>query len=292
MKCLVIGGNRFVGLRVVNLLDKVPGIDLHVLNRTGQVAHVKNAAIYKGDRNRLETTFLDTDWDVVIDFACFNQAEAENALGFFKNVGRYIFISTVSVYDRLGNVKEDLFQPEKLDLTLPPAAPPNYQDGKRRAEAVFHQQNRFPVMSVRFPVMLGPDDYTHRLDFHIDRVKRSEPIFIPNMNAKISMIHAEDAANFIVWAMDKKSLTGPVNVASADPISLGGLMGQIELVTGIKPTLAKSEDGDNHSPYAPEKDWYMNTEKLRKAGLNPRPIADWLPGLIGEPPKSKPRFVH
>jgi nucleoside-diphosphate-sugar epimerase len=291
MKCLVIGGNRFVGLRVVHALDKIPGVELHVLNRTGQVAHTKNATIYKGDRNRLETAFLGSDWDVVIDFACFTQAEAERSLEFFKNVGRYIFISTISVYDESADLKEDAVQPEKHDLSKPAIVPPTYQDGKRRAEAVFHQQNRFPVMSVRFPVILGPDDYTHRLDFHIDRVKRSEPIFIPNMNAKISMVHAEDAANFLLWALDKK-LAGPVNVASRDPISLAGLMGQIELVTGIKPTLAKSEDGDNHSPYAPKEDWYVNTEKMRKAGFDPRPIKDWLPALIGDPPNVKPRFVH
>ena len=31
-----VGGNRFVGLRVANALDKMPGLDLHVINRTGQ----------------------------------------------------------------------------------------------------------------------------------------------------------------------------------------------------------------------------------------------------------------
>lgn len=41
MKILIIGGNRFVGLRLSMLLDKDKSCDLHILNRTGQAAHVK-----------------------------------------------------------------------------------------------------------------------------------------------------------------------------------------------------------------------------------------------------------
>jgi nucleoside-diphosphate-sugar epimerase len=289
MKCLIIGGNRFVGLRVAVALDARPSTELEIINRTGQAAHVKNAVIHKGDRKDLAAAHLERDWDVVIDFACFNQAEAEASVKFFGQVGSYIFISTLSVYERGANLTEDRFQAEKWDLAKP--ATGDYQDGKRRAEAVFAQQNQLPVLAVRLPLILGPDDYTNRLDFHIDRVQRSEAIYIPNPAAKISMIHAQDAADFILWAIDRK-LTGPLNVCSPDSISMNALMGQIELVTGIKPKLASAEHEDNHSPYAPAGDWWMNSERLVRAGFKVRPISDWLPGLIGTPPTYKPRFVH
>ena len=153
MKVLVIGGNRFVGLRVANALDARPDIELHVINRTGQVAHTKNATIYKGDRNRLETAHLDRDWDLVIDFACYKQSEAESALAFFGDVKRYMNISTGSVYVEGLDLKETAWDPLEFDLKQP-ADLTSYQDGKRRCEAVFHQQTKFPVLSVRFPFIV------------------------------------------------------------------------------------------------------------------------------------------
>jgi len=292
VKCLIIGGNRFVGLRLANALDLVTGIDLHVLNRTGQVAHTKNAVIHKGDRAHLATTFLDTDWDIIFDFAAYTQKDAEGSLQFFKKVSRYIFISTSSVYSGPADRKEEDFRPDKFDLGQPAKVPPDYSDGKRRTEAAFTQQNQFPVLSVRFPFIVGPDDYTHRLDFHIDRTLRSDSIYFPNPSAKLSMVHSEDAARFLEWAMTQPKLAGPLNVASPDSISLSGLMGQIELITGIKPVLASAEKDDNHSPFEVDTDCFINTDRMIQAGFQTRPIAEWLPSLIGKIPTIKPRFVH
>ena len=292
MKCLVIGGNRFVGLRLVHILDQLSDLELHVINRTGQVAHTKNAVIHKGDRRNLDATFLDRDWDLIIDFACFNEEDATASLKYFRKVKRYILISTVSVYDQLGNLKEEDFDPAKFDLAVNAPEPGSYQNGKRRAEATFAQKTKIPTLSVRFPVILGPDDYTHRLDFHVERTQRSEEIYVPNLSAKISMIYSQDAAEFLLWSLTQTQLTGPVNVSSMEPISLTGLLGQIELVTGKKTRLAQAPLEGNESPYGSEKDFFVNTEKLRRAGFNPRPIADWLPGLIGKPPSDKPKFVH
>lgn len=289
MKCLIIGGNRFVGLRLSRMLDQLPGCELHVINRTGQVAHCKNAVVHKGDRRNLNSTFLDRDWDAVVDFACFNQAEATNALEFFGKVSRYIFVSTASVYDSKDGNREEDYDSSRFDLSRPALG--DYQDGKRRAEAVFAQRGQFPVLSVRFPVIAGPDDYTHRLDFHIERVTKGLPIHIPNPAARISMVNSEDAANFLMWAL-QRDLSGPLNVASRDPISMAALLAQIELITGRKPIFAKEESAETSSPYGPAADWFMNVEKLFASGFQTRPISEWLPGLIGVANVPTSRIVH
>lgn len=290
MKCLVIGGGRFVGLRLSRLLDQIPGIELHVMNRTGQVAHCKNAIVHKGDRARLNSSFLDKDWDLIIDFACFTEPDAKTALSFFKNVSRYVFISSASVYEAAGDRKEEDFSAEAWNLKSP-GKNGDYQDGKRRAEAVFAQQSQFPVLSVRFPFIVGPDDYTHRFDFHVDRAVKGEPIFVPNPEARISLIHSADAADFLRWSIDK-NLTGPLNVSSLEPISLKLIFAQIELMTGHKPILTSEETAENHSPYGVATDWYLNTDRLTKAGFVPRPIVDWIAELIGMPSAIKPKYVH
>jgi nucleoside-diphosphate-sugar epimerase len=50
-----------------------------------------------------------------------------------------------------------------------------YAEGKRMAEAVLFQKASFPVVSVRFPIILGPDDYSKRLRFQVRRISSGEP---------------------------------------------------------------------------------------------------------------------
>ncbi|NJL25340.1 MAG: NAD-dependent dehydratase, partial [Calothrix sp. SM1_5_4] len=134
--------------------------------------------MYKADRNNLLHSYLDHDWDAVIDFACFNDHQARATAEYFHSVKRYIFISTISVYDVGSDLREGNFDAG----TYPLPAVQNeldYKEGKRRAEAFFLQHTPFPTVLVRFPVILGPDDYTRRLHFHIERVQRGQPCTSP-----------------------------------------------------------------------------------------------------------------
>ncbi len=294
MKILIIGGSRFVGLRLSLLLEKIKGCEIHILNRTGQAPHCKSAVVYKGDRGNLALTHLARDWDLVFDFACYNQIQAESATQFFGKVSRYIFISTMSVYDFKGNLKESDVAPKDLDLSAEDANANEpgmqYKLQKRRAEAVFAQHAKFPVLSVRFPFILGPDDYRQRLEFHVGRIQRGEEICVPNPAARVSMIHSEDAARFLFWAKDQ-ILVGPLNVSSTKPLSIRDLILHIELVTGRKCVFSHEPSDENQSPYAPPNDFFMDTSLLNNAGFVVRPIADWLPELIGIP-DSAPRGTY
>jgi nucleoside-diphosphate-sugar epimerase len=291
MKTLVIGGNRFVGLRLSHLLDRLPDCQLHVLNRTGQVAHVKNATIYKGDRGNLPLSHLDSEWDLIYDFAGFTRQDAEASLNYFRRVGRYIFISTASVYDLGADVRETAFNAQTWDLNTPTPVGVDggkvYQYGKRQAEAAFTQAGAFPVLCVRFPFILGPDDYTHRLNFHVQHARDGEPIYAANSDARFSVVHAQDAAEFLFRARDRQS-TGSINVASRDPLTLRGLCAQIELISGHRarilprPTNAAEYFAD-FSPYSPDHDWFLNVDRLQADGFTARPHAEWLPDLTGPP---------
>jgi nucleoside-diphosphate-sugar epimerase len=281
MKVLIIGGNRYVGLRASIALDAREDVELHVLNRTGQVAHTRNAVVHKGSRQSLESAHLDRDWDVVIDFAAFNHLDAQTSVDFFKHVRRYVFISTASVYDPGGDRKEETFEPKMWPVETQPtdAQKQSYQFGKRQAEAVFAQQDKFPVSMVRFPFIVGPDDYTRRLIFHIERVQNGQPIYFPNPKAKISMVSADDATDFLLRSLTQ-TFTGPINVASPDPIALDGMMKLIEQATHKKAILMKKESDSNHSPYGVDQDMTMNVERLLSRGYKITPLKTWLPELI------------
>ncbi|MGE4131506.1 MAG: NAD-dependent epimerase/dehydratase family protein [Bdellovibrionales bacterium] len=283
MKVLVIGGNRFVGLRLSTDLDRSKEMDLSILNRTGQVAHVKNAAVYKGDRAHPGSTHIDLDWDVIVDFACYNERDALSATRFFRNVGRYIFISTASVYDYGAALRESDFDPRTWARQSIPSVtagqPTSYQDGKRRAESVFMTEAKFPVVCVRFPFILGPDDYTRRLEFHVERIQHGQPLFIPNLEAVISMIHAEDACRFLRWSMTQ-NFAGPLNVASPKPIKLNDLIRAISSQTGKKAILVDRPTDSNRSPYSPDDHFGLDCSAAKALGFSAPAIMDWLPDLI------------
>ncbi len=295
MKILIIGGNRFVGLRLSLLLDKDKSCDLHILNRTGQAAHVKNAAIFKGTRDNLAGSHVDKDWDVVVDFACFNYMQARSSIGFFGKVGRYIHISTGSVYDEGKRLREEeTFDPVKWQQHEIPSEEEKknpYQFGKRQAEAAFTQEAKFPTLLLRFPFILGLDDYTRRLDFHIKRIERGESIYMPNPEAHIALVDSTDAANFLQWSLTQ-TLTGPLNVASPQDIQLGNFLGQISRRVGRKAQLSTAASLDNSSPYGVSHDASMNVKKMQTAGFTTRPLDAWLPDLIDNLASSDGSQLH
>lgn len=292
MKTLIIGGNRFVGLRLAMELDKREEFDLSVVNRTGQSPHLKRAAIYKGDRRNLALSSVDRDWDLVIDFANYNEVDAQSALSHFKKVGRYILISTASVYDPGVNRKEADFDPGHFDLGAVPDTQFPYQDGKRRAETVFSLQNQISVLCVRFPFILGPDDYTRRLEFHVERIEKNQTLFVPNLASRISMVHAEDACRFLFWSLTQK-FTGPINVAAHLPIRMSELLREIEARVGRKALMVQGPTPQNRSPYGPDEDSFLNCDLAAKLGFQARPILDWLPDLIeGARESAPPKMLH
>jgi nucleoside-diphosphate-sugar epimerase len=288
MKILVIGGNRFVGLRLTQALAK-EGHDLHIVNRTGQAPHAKGATVYKVNRDNWTGSHVDRDWDAVVDFACYSEEQAQGSIQYFKEVQRYIFISTISVYDLKAGLKEEDFNAKTFDLLQAPK-PGDYQDGKRRAEATFEQKSHLPTTSVRFPLILGPDDYTRRLEFHVQRIEKNQLIHIPNLETKISMIHAADASRFLQHALTHP-LLGPFNVAAPQPIALKDLVHKIETQTGRRALFTNIASDETDSPYGWPGDAYADVSKAKKAGFEARPIQEWIDDLIAqsqsEPTSSK-----
>lgn len=282
MKTLIIGGNRFVGLRLSKLLANDSGYELHVLNRSGAVPGVEKAVLHKGSRDDLGATGISRDWDVVVDFSCYNYGQAKGAVGFFGDVGRFIHISTVSIYDPGHLQSEAAFDPRTWVQHEAPTeaekADP-YKFGKRQAEAALFQEAKFPVLSVRLPFITGPDDYTRRFAFHVERIAKGLPIYFPNIAARTSLADSSDAARFLQWSLGR-DLTGPVNVASPQDIALSELVALIEARVGRKANLATQATDETHSPYGIDQSRSMDVSRLIAAGFAARPLDAWVPGLI------------
>lgn len=280
MNILILGGNRFFGKKLAQLLVQ----DNHkvtLLNRgrvdDGLGDEVRRIICDRTDYNAMKSAMEDTSWDIVFDQVCFTYKDAKEAAALFDGkVAKYIHTSTVSVYDYGANLTEDKFDAQTYEFSEQISDHmQNYKEAKRQAETAFAQLAKFPVTFVRIPVVIGSDDYTERFAFHLTHVRDGKPMYFPNLEARKSFITSDDAAKALYF-LGQNDFTGAINVASPQPVSLKRLLQIIENKYNNKAVIATEHQGENHSPYGIEKDWFINTDLLKKLGLELVDIEKWL----------------
>jgi nucleoside-diphosphate-sugar epimerase len=286
MKVLVLGGTRFFGKKLVELLI-VEKYDVTIATR-GRTEdlfgdNVKRVHVERTDIESLKTVANLAEWDVVYDNICYSPTEALYACeAFAGKVKRYIFTSTLSVYS-FGSErkKEEDFNPYTYEAQLGNRTDFDYAEGKKLSEAVFFQKATFPVCAVRIPIVMGEDDYTNRLVFHLDHIKQEVEIGIPNKEAILSFIHSSEAAAFLCWLKDV-SVEGPINACANGEISLADFIAHLEEKIGKKARLVKESTPENNSPYGVRDSWYMDTTKATEAGFTFSQLHTWYPDLVDE----------
>ena len=283
-KILVFGGTRFFGKRLVEILIE-EGHSVTIATR-GKTAHsfgekVNQLIVDRTNKGELAAAFADTEWDIVYDNICYSPNDALAACEIFEGkTKKYVFTSTMSTYLELGaELSEEAFNPYNYEIRNGNVNDFSYGEGKRQAEAVFFQKAKFPVVAVRFPIVLGEDDYTRRLHFHIERVAEGKVISFLNMDARMSYISSGDASQFLKFAGFSK-IIGPYNATSSGTYSLKELIEMIEDSGGKKAKIALVGDDETRSPFAVPSDWYMTQAKSIEAGFTCMPIDAWLPSLI------------
>lgn len=252
---LILGGTQFVGKRVVHLLLE-QGVDVTVATRGraqddfGQT--VNRLTLDRTDGESVAAALKGKEYDVVFDHTCYSPIEVREvveALG--DGMGKYVFISSVAVYDEGDQLKEADFDPRQFDIHYKSreeyAGFLGYQEAKRASEAVLYQQAPCPVVTVRFPFIIGEDDYTERFAFHVRAVLENQPVGSVNPDARFGFIDSAEAAEFLV-AVAKSEFSGPINAGSDGSYSIRELLDEVAEVTGISYSFA-NEATTNRSPY-------------------------------------------
>ncbi len=282
---LVLGGTRFFGRKLVELLLE-DGHNVSIITRGmsgnpfgDRVEHI--IADRENKVNLLEKVGGRT-FDIVFDNICYSPKAAYTFCEMFNGkIGKLLFTSTLSTYTVDGKAKsENDFDPYTYEIKMGGSTDFTYGEGKRQAEAVFFKYATFPVVAVRFPIVMGEDDYTRRLHFHVNRVSKGEPIGFVNMSAEMSFIQAAEAAQFLKWAGMAEEVEGPYNATANGKISLSDLINLVEEATGKTADIYISENEEIMSPYAVEDTWYMTNEKATKEGFQFTDLHDWLKPLI------------
>ncbi|MBG9690119.1 NAD-dependent epimerase/dehydratase family protein [Lysinibacillus sphaericus] len=285
MNILVLGGTRFFGKKLVELCIE-NGHDVTILTR-GQSGNpfgtaVKQLIVNRDDRDALENALAHTTWDIVYDNICYSPNEAHTICELLKGkTKKLVFTSTLSTYEVDGKMKkEEDFDPYHYQILMGDRNEFSYGEGKRQAEAVLFKEASFPVVAVRFPIVMGEHDYTRRLHFHVERILHDQPISLPNIDAQMSYITDEEAANFLYFA-GMTPIEGPYNATASGAMSLKELLALIEEKSGKRAKISLvGGDEESQSPYGVPADWYMTNAKAEKAGFTFSQLDDWLPKLV------------
>jgi nucleoside-diphosphate-sugar epimerase len=281
---LILGGTQFVGKRLVQLLVN-EGVEVTIATRgltpDSFGNQVTRLIMNREDAESMDQAFKDKEWDVVFDQTCYSSQEASDSLKALNGkVKKYIFTSSQAVYDFGTNCTEESFNPMEFQPVLKSRRDyigyVGYQEAKRAAEAILFQNADFPVTAVRFPIIIGKDDYTNRLNFHVEHVKEGKAMFIEHPNFRYSFIDSGEAASFLL-SMAKSDYHGSINPGSEEDISLSELNGLMEDLIGNKAIL--SVDGDP-SPYNLPGSWSVNTSLARSMGFSFTSLKRLLENLI------------
>ena len=280
MKVLVLGGTRFFGVHMVNdLIEK--GHEVTIATR-GQTPDdfgdsVMRIRLDRTDEDSIKAVISDTHYDVIIDKIAYCSNDVRKLLD-NADCDKYIYMSSTAVYDPLlPDTKEDDFDGNGGELIWCDRPDYPYDVVKRNAEyALWQKYSDKKFVAVRYPFVIGKDDYTKRLYFYVEHVLKQMPMKVDNLDNKMSFIRSDEAGKFISFLADK-DFASAVNGSSHGTISVKQILDYLKQETGMNAVL--SDDGDP-APYNGMPEYSINTQKAESLGFEFSDINDWIFGLL------------
>lgn len=283
-KILVLGGTRYFGKRLVErLLELGHAVTLANRGQTPDPFGDRVARVVT-DRTNLRGLPAGQHWDVVVDQIAYAPDDAAVACEKFAGrVGRYVYTSTQSVYATDDVQREADFDSAHYPLRGGRREEFDYSEGKRLTEAHFIQKAPFPVVAMRIPIVLGPDDYTGRLVFHVQRVREQRPLVVPRLDSRVTFISSEEAARFLEWlTLDAVGArqTGPLNACATGHPTMREVLDVIERAVGQKARILAAGPDADHTPFADARSRCLSNEKASALGFRFSLLESWLPELV------------
>ena len=279
MEILVLGGTRLMGIHMTEELLRL-GHQVTIANRgltkDSFGDRVKRLMVERTNPEDLKKKLEDHKYDLVCDSLAYCSLDVKALLEAVS--GRhYTMISTVSVYPWKLDLAEEDFDPRTYPLKWCQRADYPYDEIKRQAEcALFQTYKDRRAAAVRFPYVIGSDDYTKRLFFYVEHMINKRPMHIDNLQEQLSFIAADDAGRFLTWV----SLTeycGIINGAGKGTISLEEILQYVERKTGIKAILTPEGEA---APYNGTPSFSLDTCRAESLGYSFQSTEDYIYDLL------------
>ncbi len=279
MKILVLGGTRFFGIAMVEELLR-QGHDITIATRQRAKDdfgdRVDRIQLERTDPVSMESALKGKRFDVVYDKIAYCSNDIKYAMNVL-DCGKYIYMSSTSVYDLKKDTREEDFDAISRQLVWCSRADFPYNEVKRQAECALWQQYRDRNwIAVRYPFVVGRDDYTKRLLFYVEHAMKLVPMHIDNPNEQMGFIRSDEAGRFLAFLADQ-NITGAINGCSHGAISVREILDYVEKKTGTKAIISEQGEG---APYNGVAEYSINTEKAENLGFHFSHIRDWIYDLL------------
>lgn len=280
MKILVIGGTRFFGIHMVNKLLEC-GHDVTIATRgkaTDEFGdRVKRITLERTNETSVKEALSGTNYDVVIDKIAY----CSNDIRYVMDVvdcDKYIHMSSTAVYKpKHLDILESDFDGTSTDFVWCKRTDFSYDQIKRHAEyALWQKYSDKNWIAVRYPFVIGKDDYTKRLLFYVEHTMKSIPMNIDNLDCRMGFIRSDEAGNFMAFLVDTE-FKGAVNGCSEGTISIKEIIDYVEQKTGTKAII--DAEGER-APYNGEPEYSINTEKAKALGFKFSVLQEWIYELL------------
>lgn len=239
MRILIMGGTRFIGVYLTQLLVE-QGHEVVLFNRGNRPTPVAGVLQIKGDRNSLDAIkeLEPEHFDAIFDNNGRELSDTQPLAEMFKRVQHFVYMSSAGVYlqsDQLPHVEGD------------PIDPKSRHRGKHETEAYLHQLG-LPFTSIRPTYIYGPQNYNELESWFFDRVVRDRPIPIPGNGLHLTQLgHVKDLAQAMCHVLGSSQAIGQIyNVSGDRYVTFDGLARACAEAAGKSPETVQIVHYDPH----------------------------------------------
>jgi UDP-glucose 4-epimerase len=243
VRCLVTGGNRYIGLHLLFELASaghdVTVVNSHVADMPDGCQRIHADRTKPGELYDALAPHRD-EFDVVFDNTAYRVDDLAPMVDLFAGrVQHFVFTSSVAVY------KRSFVQPVREDGARhrPDDADPRKAYGVGKVQCENHllaqfEETGFPATWLRVTHTLGPrSPLVTREPIIFKRLEEGRPIFVPGDGFPfVHLVHVADVARLMVALVGNPAVVGQgYNVAGRDLSSVEGCIRLMAKAVGVEP---------------------------------------------------------
>ncbi|MFK7905296.1 MAG: NAD-dependent epimerase/dehydratase family protein [Chitinophagales bacterium] len=266
-KILIFGGTQFIGRRLVEMLLETEAYELTLFNRGKSMPNLfPNVKKILGNRRNEDIEQLkEGDWDVVIDVSSYHPEPLQRAVDILKNkVKRYVYISTISVYDDEACQNQLITEATKLksyteeDKTAENITGQNYGPKKVACEEILQNTPELDSIILRPSVVYGKYDPFDRHYYWLYRIQHQDKILLPeNGKARLTFTFVDDLVKSVIAAIEVEKHREIYNITTHPVLSLK------EITAAMAKVLEKEPEWIDK-----ESDWLLSKEVGQWSGVS------------------------
>jgi 2'-hydroxyisoflavone reductase len=234
VKLLVLGGTKFLGRHAVDAA-LAGGHEVTIFTR-GQT----NPELFpevehlQGDRDGDLAALEGRTWDGVVDTSGYVPRVVRQSAALLRDtVDRYVFVSSISVYDDFSRPIDESTAVAQLGDPATEEITEHYGALKAACETVIEEVFGDRAANVRAGLIVGPYDPTDRFTYWPRRIADGGDVLGPgDPGAPVQFVDARDLAAWLV----KLALEGPGGVFNAtgpaDPLTFAELLERARVAVG------------------------------------------------------------